>query len=140
MRWIVQLYSTQSYSFTVDRIEPPWAIVEWQNLELTHLPLNLFPVSSLAQEGAAYTVKIKRSRFGLPLYQQNPVILAHTDGLLAFPETISLVFSASPIVNRSPQGQNACSLLYSTMCYRLQIQADPQSQSQSQSITELVFN
>ena len=140
MRWIVQLYSTQSYSFTVDRVEPPWAVVEWQNLELTHLPLNLFPVGSLAQEGATYTVKIKRSRFGLPLYRQSPVILEHTDGLLAFPETISLDFSASPIVNRSTQGQNACSLLYSTMCYRLQIQADPQSQSQSQSITELVFH
>ena len=140
MRWIVHLYTTQSYFFTVDRIEPPWAVVEWQNLELTHLPLSLFPEGSLAQEGAAYAVKLKRSRFGLPLHQQNPVILAHPDGLLAFPETISLDFSTSPNINRSPPWQNACSLLCSTMCYRLQIQADPQSQSQSQSITELVFH
>ena len=130
MSWIVTLFASQSYPFTVDRVEPPWAVVEWANLELTHLPLESFPIHSPPEEGGQYTIRLLPSRSGLQVHQQQPIILEHHRGLIAFPDTFDMLRLQFPIPSLPKEATHACSLFRSPSCYALliQSQAEPQTE------------
>ena len=140
MLWIIQLFVPQSSTFTIDRIEPPWAIIEWENLELSHIPLDQFPNGVLAEEGASYTLTIQVSRLGLPQHQVNPLILWHDYGFVALPATFTAHQNRPSPIPISKEDHYACSLLKGTICYRIQITANPQPQSRPLWLTEIFFD
>jgi hypothetical protein len=70
---------------TVDRIEPPMAVLEWPSGALTDAPLAMLPPTT--QEGDLLQLRLSRSRQGV-LAAGPPTFLMTTQGLLLLPGVI----------------------------------------------------
>ncbi|MFT5683359.1 MAG: hypothetical protein ACI8RZ_004290 [Myxococcota bacterium] len=70
---------------TVDRIEPPMAVLEWPSGVLTDAPLTMLPTT--LREGDVLQLRLSRSREGV-LAAGQPTFLMTSQGLLDLPGVV----------------------------------------------------
>ena len=89
---------------TVDRIEPPFAVVEWPSGDLADVPLALLP--SPTAEGDTIELRLGRSRQG-SLAAGSPTFLMTPQGLLPLPGMRRVVAGHRYTFRFQPQGARA---------------------------------